>query len=202
MTGPLPAVLCPHGHWRNGRFLWSTDEEIKRELESGAEKFASNARSVLQSRCASLARLGCLVFHYDMIGYADSQQLSYDLAHGFKDRRAELEDPARWGLFSPAAELRLQSVMGLQTWNSIRALDFLETLPEVDRARIGVTVRVAVARRRSFSARWMTAPPSPFRPSWSRLRCKAAVPARIAANSGSIRGMSSSQRCLLPSRWA
>jgi dienelactone hydrolase len=138
-TGPLPAVLCPHGHWRNGRFLWSTEDEIKRELESGAEKFAGNARSVLQSRCASLARLGCLVFHYDMIGYADSQQISYDLAHGFKDRRPEMEDPNRWGLFSPAAELRLQSVMGLQTWNSIRALDFLETLPEVDRGRIGVT---------------------------------------------------------------
>lgn len=139
VTGPIPAVLCPHGHWRNGRFLWSSDEEIQRELDAGAEKFAGNARSVLQARCASLARLGCLVFHYDMIGYADAQQLSYDLAHGFKDRRPELENPERWGLFSPAAELRLQSVMGLQTWNSIRALDFLETLPEIDRSRIAVT---------------------------------------------------------------
>ncbi len=73
VTGPLPAVLCPHGHWRNGRFLWTGDDEIQRELEAGAEKFASNARSVLQARCASLARLGCLVFHYDMLGYADSQ---------------------------------------------------------------------------------------------------------------------------------
>lgn len=138
-TGPLPAVLCPHGHWRNGRFLWSSDDEIQRELESGGEKFATNARSVLQARCATLARMGCLVFHYDMLGYADSQQISYEVAHGFKDRRPDLEDPTRWGLFSPAAELRLQSVMGLQTWNSIRALDFLESLPEVDRSRIGVT---------------------------------------------------------------
>lgn len=138
-SGPLPAVLCPHGHWRNGRFLWTGDDEIQRELESGAEKFASNARSVLQARCATLARLGCLVFHYDMLGYADSQQISYEIAHGFKDRRPELEDPARWGLFSPAAELRLQSVMGLQTWSSMRALDFLESLPEVDRSRIAVT---------------------------------------------------------------
>jgi dienelactone hydrolase len=138
-SGPWPAVLCPHGHWRNGRFLWSGDDEIQRELESGGEKFASNARSVLQARCASLARLGCIVFHYDMIGYADSQQISYEVAHGFKDRRPEMEAPNRWGLFSPAAELRLQSVMGLQTWNSIRALDFLESLPEVDRSRIGVT---------------------------------------------------------------
>jgi dienelactone hydrolase len=57
-----------------------------------------------------------------MVGYADST----DLKH-------------REGFTDAAAELRLQSFMGLQTWNSIRSLDFLLSLPEVDPKRIGVT---------------------------------------------------------------
>ena len=139
ISAPAPGVLCPHGHWNNGRFLMTSNDEIQREIASGAEQFESNARSVLQARCATLARMGCVVFHYDMIGNADSQQIPASVSHGFSERRPEMEDRSSWGLFSPQAELRFQSVMGLQTWNSIRALDFLESLPEVDRTRIGVT---------------------------------------------------------------
>jgi len=117
-----PAILCPHGHWANGRFYQAPDATIERDLKLGAETDRVAARSPLQTRCVHLARLGFVVFHYDMIGYADSQAL-----------------PHRQGFNDAEAELRLQSVMGLQTWNSIRALDFLESLPDVDRTRIGVT---------------------------------------------------------------
>jgi dienelactone hydrolase len=125
-TGKLPGVLSPHGHWPNGRFFDALtaygEKRVQQQLDSGAEKTVEGARFPLQARCAQLARMGCVVFHYDMVGNADSQQIKH--REGFTDAEAEL---------------RLQSFMGLQTYNSIRALDFLLSLPEVDAKRIGVT---------------------------------------------------------------
>ena len=71
-------------------------------------------------RAINLARQGFVVFTYDAIGYNDSRQLP----HTFDGRRERL-----WGL----------SLGGLQLWNSIRSIDFLETLPEVRRDAIGAT---------------------------------------------------------------
>ncbi|CAN5631330.1 hypothetical protein BH23PLA1_BH23PLA1_28260 [soil metagenome] len=137
--GPRPAILSPHGHWDQGRFYSHGDSQIKRELESGAERFEIGGRYPLQARSVQLARLGCVVFHYDMLGYADSVPISYELAHRFKEQRPELSGPDRWGLFSAQAELRLINVLGLQLYNSIRALDYVLSLPEVDPDRIGIT---------------------------------------------------------------
>ena len=74
-----------------------------------------------------------------MLAYADSHQLGYDVVHGFASQRAHMNTPTGWGLFSPRAESNLQNVMGLQTYNSIRSVDFLQSLPEVDVDRIAVT---------------------------------------------------------------
>jgi dienelactone hydrolase len=71
-------------------------------------------------RAINLARQGYVVFTHDMVGYGDSQQLP----HTFGGRRENL-----WGL----------SLAGLQVWNTIRAMDFLEDLPYVRRDAIGVT---------------------------------------------------------------
>lgn len=117
-----PAVLCPHGHWANGRFFEANANAVAADKKRGAETTDNGAKSPLQARCANLAMLGFVVFHYDMVGYADSTAIAH-----------------RAGFTDAQAELRLQNFMGLQTWNSIRALDFIESLPDVDAKRIGVT---------------------------------------------------------------
>ena len=133
----LPAVLNPHGH--GGRLQDYGEKGVLNQIVIGAERFRESGRMPKIARCATLARMGCVAFLYDMIGYADNQQLSYQLAHRFAKRRPEFEKTENWGLYSAQSEMRLLSIFGLQTWNSIRALDFLESLPDVDSKRIAVT---------------------------------------------------------------
>jgi dienelactone hydrolase len=64
-----------------------------------------------QKLCATLARMGATVFTYDMIGYGDNKQCSHEIPKALK----------------------------LQTYNSIRALDFLLSLSNIDTSRIAVT---------------------------------------------------------------
>jgi dienelactone hydrolase len=131
-----PAVLSPHGHWPGGRFQDVAEAERRTQLASGAERFDNAARHVLQARAVQLARMGAVVFLFDMIGYADSVQIPQAVAHSPRGRQRPDAD----GLFfSTGAELRLQSVLGLQMWNAVRALDFLTSLPDVDPARVAVT---------------------------------------------------------------
>ncbi|HET6327220.1 MAG TPA: hypothetical protein VFG04_21240 [Planctomycetaceae bacterium] len=68
-------------------------------------------RSEQQIRCAHLAQQGATVFSYGMVGWQDSTQTTHD-------------DPI---------------VLALQTWNSLKALDFLCSLNTVDCTRIGMT---------------------------------------------------------------
>jgi hypothetical protein len=79
----------------------------------------SNVASI-PGRCINLARQGYVVFSYDMIGYDDTIQMP----HTATGKREQL-----WGF----------GLLGMQLWNSIRAVDFLESLAYVDRERIGAT---------------------------------------------------------------
>ncbi len=100
-TGPFPAVVSPHGHWRYGRF---------ENTELGS----------VPARAINMARQGAIVFTYDMVGWNDTMQVP----HGFAGKREEL-----W----------LIGTLGLQLWNSIRVVDYLESLPDVDGKRIAAT---------------------------------------------------------------
>lgn len=68
----------------------------------------------------NLARQGYVVFAYDMVGYNDTRQTP----HSFGGPDEQL-----WA-FSP---------FGLQLWNSIRSVDYLISLPNVDSGRIAIT---------------------------------------------------------------
>jgi hypothetical protein len=89
---PCPAVLCPHGHFT---------------YPGGGGRF----RPDMQTRCATLARMGAVVFAYDMVGWGDATQTTH--AHPL--------------------------VLALQLWNGIRCLDFLESLGDIDMKRVGMT---------------------------------------------------------------
>ena len=109
--GPFPAIICPHGHWEEGR------------LEN-------TQRASVAARCITFARMGIAAFSYDMVGYNDSRQFSRPWGHS--------------GDSVPAEERRRQALWGIhpfaiQLWSSIRALDFMESLEQIDRDRLGCT---------------------------------------------------------------
>ena len=97
-TGPFPGVVSPHGHAKEGRFCDGPDTSTP-------------------GLALTLARLGFVVFTYDMIGYGDLKQVPHKFG-----------EPA-WGV----------SLLGVQLWDSLRAVDFVASLPDVDPKRIGAT---------------------------------------------------------------
>ena len=144
-SDPSADALCrralPARTWRAHATIHATTRSTRKSLKV-ASTFEQSGRTPKLARCAQLARMGCVTFIFDMLGYADSIQIPLETAHRHKDPRPE-EAVSRT---SPAgcssaheADLRLQSIMGLQTWNAIRALDFLASLPDVDPDRLAVT---------------------------------------------------------------
>ena len=75
--GGRAAVLGLHSHWPNGRFHDHGPEEVRRMIAEGGERFEIGGRHPLQACCAQLIRMGCIVFQYDMLGYADSVQFEH-----------------------------------------------------------------------------------------------------------------------------
>lgn len=139
IEGKVPAVMLAHGHRKDARLDIAPEAKLRRLIADGEERFERAGRSTYQSHCRQLARMGCVVWQWDMLGDSDSIQLSRELVHLFAKQRPEMNTTENWGLFSPQAEANCQNVMGLQTLNAVRGVDFLLSLPEVDPDRIAVT---------------------------------------------------------------
>lgn len=84
-------------------------------------RFTDTERGSVPGRAISFARQGYVCFSYDMVGYEDNKAL---IDHNFGGKREAL-----WGI-SPA---------GFQLYTSLRALDFVMSLPDVEPNRIGCT---------------------------------------------------------------
>ena len=94
IKGKVPGILNTHGHWANpadyGRY-----------------------RPDAQKRFAVMARMGAVVFAYDMVGYGQLEEYGWIHKH-------------------PKA-------LKQQLWNSIRSVDFLLSLGFIDPKRIAIT---------------------------------------------------------------
>lgn len=137
--GRAPGVMFAHGHRKDARLDLTPEETLRKKIADGEERFEKAGRSSYQAQCRQLALMGCVVWQWDMLGDSDSIQLSRELVHGFAKQRPEMNTTENWGLYSPQAESHCQNVLGLQTLNAVRGLDFLLSLPEVDPQRIAVT---------------------------------------------------------------
>jgi dienelactone hydrolase len=105
-------ILCPHGHFDGDSLgAWG------------------RFRPDQQKRCATFARMGAVVFSYSMFGWAGESLKQLDPT-------SVIEKPVR---DSVSKYHGIPLALKMQTWNSIRVLDFLETLPDVDMSKIAVT---------------------------------------------------------------
>ena len=112
-TGKFPGVLNPHGHWKAGR------------LEDTSDCSAA-------ARCIGFARQGMIAFSYDLVGYNDTRFTDSPTNRPFYEGHTQFGTNRTDQLWSI-------SLMGLQTWNSLRALDFLASLPDVNPHRLACT---------------------------------------------------------------
>jgi uncharacterized protein len=107
-----PAILCPHGHFNGDSLLaWG------------------RFRPDMQKRCATFARMGAVVFSYSMFAYGG--ECIWQL-----DSTASIENP---DIKLVNKNHGIPLALTMQTWNSIRSIDFLETLPDVDISKLAVT---------------------------------------------------------------
>ncbi len=111
-----PGILSPHGHAKLGR------------LQHGETSYPG--------RGITFARMGCTAFMWDMVDYNDSAR---HLSGAYEEETYGVVHRAPWAHKQDDCMLWNIGLLGFQLWNSMRALDFLCELPEVDTNRLGCT---------------------------------------------------------------
>jgi hypothetical protein len=90
--GKIPMMLSPDGHWAHQRY-----------------------RPDCQIRCATLARMGCMAYSYDLFAWGESLLQFKSTCH------------------------RTSIAQVVQTLGAIRILDYVESLKETDPNRVGIS---------------------------------------------------------------
>ena len=142
--GPWPAVLMPCGHDQNGK-----------------------AAPDYQRGCILLARLGIAAFCYDPIG--QGERVFYMTEAG----EPTMGTTAEHTLFDVGAILTGTSIAEYRIWDGMRAIDYLQSRPDVKGDKIGVTGCSGGGTLSSYlmalDSRITAAAPSCYITSWKRL---------------------------------
>jgi hypothetical protein len=142
--GPWPAVLMPCGHDQNGK-----------------------AAPDYQRGCILLARLGIAAFCYDPIG--QGERVFYMTEAG----EPTMGTTAEHTLFDVGAILTGTSIAQYRIWDGMRAIDYLQSRPDVKGDKIGVTGCSGGGTLSSYlmalDPRITAAAPSCYITSWKRI---------------------------------
>lgn len=110
--GPFPAVLVQMGHSPNGKAYGS-----------------------YQRLCQGLVKLGFVAFGFDPMG--QGERIYYPDASGRRTRLGSVDD--EHSMAGRQMLLTGDSATRMHTWDAVRAVDYLSSLPFVDRTRLGTT---------------------------------------------------------------
>ncbi|MCX6849449.1 MAG: acetylxylan esterase, partial [Verrucomicrobia bacterium] len=90
IKGKVPGVMFAHGHWKDARLSIETAAKVRAEIAAGGERFERGGKSIFQSLCVQLARMGCVVWQWDMLSDSDSVQIPREIVHTFAKQRPEM----------------------------------------------------------------------------------------------------------------
>lgn len=140
---PFPAVLVPCGH-----------------------EDPAKAEDSYQRVCILLVKNGIAVFCYDPIGQGERSVM-------FKEDGTPWSSTIQHTIMGVGAILTGANIAQYSIWDGMRALDYLETRPEIDKSKLGCTGNSGGGTQTSYimalDPRVQVAAPSCYITSWPRL---------------------------------